>query len=113
MGIYMTDKEIRFLWRNRGMNERKTIQCIADLNGCHYGEARDKCEQIGLIPEGAFRKNKSRSNNDLWTADDLSKLVRFRSEGMSYESIAAMLGRTKGSIKGKIQRMQVDGIALS
>ena len=73
MGIYMTDKEIRFLWRNRGMNESKTIQCIADLNGCHYGEARDKCEQIGLIPEGAFRKNKSRSNNDLWTADDLSK----------------------------------------
>ncbi len=50
----MSDKEIKQLWKNRGLSERRMIQCIADLNACRFSDMRDKCEDLGLIKKGQY-----------------------------------------------------------
>lgn len=108
MAMYMTDKEIRFLWRNRGCSERKIIQCIADLNGCQYKEARDKCEELGLFTKGEYSKGNGKHNKpDAWTEEQTEKLLAMRKDGHSVEMIAEAIGRTPCSIKSKIDRLKM------
>ncbi len=112
MGMYMSDNDIRFIWRNRGKCERQTIQCIADLNGCRYNEARERCEELGLIGHGCFSVRERVKRKPAWNTDDEAALLSFANAGFSYEEIACKMGRSENSVKCKIQKMREIGFAL-
>jgi len=44
-----------------------------------------------------------------WTAAEVSKLQRLRLEGLARSAIADQLGRTRGSVKGMMNRI-ADGM---
>lgn len=50
-----------------------------------------------------------RSPQRSWTAAEVSRLQRLRSEGLARPAIAAELGRTRGSVKGMMNRI-ADGM---
>lgn len=112
MGMYMSDNDIRFIWRNRGKCERQTIRCIAELNGCRYNEARERCEQLGLIGHNCFVVREREKNKVVWNAKDEAVLLSLIGEDLTYEEIACKMGRSKNSIKGKIERMRNEGVAI-
>lgn len=50
-----------------------------------------------------------RSAQRAWTAVEVSKLHRLRSQGLARPAVAAQLGRTVGSVKGMMNRI-ADGM---
>lgn len=102
MGVYMTRDEMTALWRNRNMSEAQMIQCLAELNGCEYREARDACEKYGLIEEGAFTRKMTYRN---WSADERKELIRMVQMGKSVTEIAQILGRTVQAIYHQASRV--------
>ena len=95
MSIYMSEKEIRKLWRNRGIGERDMIQCIADLNGCHFLDAKKVCEAYGLVPAGKYKY----AGHSRWSREEIDTLYEMRSSGSTISEIAGELGRTEEAIK--------------
>jgi IS30 family transposase len=45
------------------------------------------------------------SNGRQWTAKDLRRLLEWRGRGWTYESIAAAIGRSRGSVASKLLRI--------
>lgn len=109
--MYMTDNEIRRIWRNGAFEPKKMIQCIAELNGCRYEDSRKRCEKIGLIPQGSYRKANATNGNsgERWEEEDLRNLALLWEEGLSIPTIAKRIGRSKRSVENKLHRAISDG----
>lgn len=111
--MYMTDGEIRKIWRNGVLPAKKMIQCLADLNGCHYDEAKTRCESLGLVTPGQYkaRSNRKHPKNERarWTQTDVSQLIQMRKDGIRVPEIAKKLGRSEISVKLKIYKMIKSG----
>ena len=109
--MYMTDNEIKRIWRNGAFDAMKMIQCIAELNGCRYETARKRCEELSLIPFNSYRKANSTNDNSgaRWEEEDLRNLALLWREGLSTAKIAKRIGRSKNSVEGKLSRAIADG----
>ena len=103
----LKDNEIRRLWRNKDLKPDKMIQCIADLCGCRYKDARNRCEFLGLIGNGQYMKPEGASAK--WTEEQTAELVHLWKSNLPTDEIGKRINRTKRSVDSKIDRMKSDG----
>lgn len=118
---YLTDDEIRRLWKHKDVTPKKMILILSQLDACEFRDMRDRCEALGLIKEGeyaAYRKNKSdeadgeykksynyaSTDKKPWSPDEIREAFRMKRKGFSHEAIAYVLGRSICSVNGCIRR---------
>lgn len=118
---YLTDDEIRRLWKHKDVTPKKMILILSQLDACEFRDMRDRCEALGLIKEGeyaAYRKNKSdeadgeykktynyaSTDKKPWSPDEIREAFRMKRKGYSHEAIAYVLGRSICSVNGCIRR---------
>lgn len=52
-----------------------------------------------------------RHNAQLWTSDEVAKLLRWRSDGLSSSQIAIRLGRSRQGVQDKCRKLKLSYVA--
>ena len=105
---YLSDNEIKTLWRNRALADNAMLQCLAELDGCNRAEMQDRLLDIGIISQPIIRP-KGRVARP-YTERDLNMLIYMVSHNAKYKDISSALGRSLSAISSKILELREDGI---
>lgn len=120
---YLTDDEIRRLWKHKDVTPKKMILILSQLDACEFRDMRDRVESLGLIKEGeysVYRKNKTDEaereydkrnyvykpsvERKPWSSDEIREAFRMMRKGYSIEMIAHVLGRSIASVNSCVRR---------
>lgn len=115
---YLTDDDIKKMWKNKALGDKSMILCLSQLESCDYKAMRDKIEELGLISAGMYtnyKRNKSTEaerehkpfdnfSGRKWGADEIKEVFRMRKKGFTVKEISKTLERTPYAVKHLIQK---------
>ena len=104
---YLTDDEVRRLWKHKDVTPKKMILILSQLDACEYSTMRDRLEGLGLIKEGDYTN--PHGGKHRWGAGEIGELIRMKTHGFSNKEIAEALGRSEEAVCTCYSKLKVRG----